>query len=134
MDYEKFLKDAMEIYNNEQSIDPCNYELDQEQEFVFKEAYEFFEYISKKYGGSVEEIDLPKGNLSKGLTAHSYLYDLYGNDLQRFIEVISDAYSVSMDADIDGMVNISIIIPGVYKRVDGSEDYVIKRIGGCDNE
>ena len=74
----------------------------------------FFKETAKKLGGKIESIDLDPVSPPNGVTANFIVFDLAGNEVQRFCDVIRECSAVSIDVTVDDEVSISCTIPNVF--------------------
>lgn len=112
MDYEKML---WELYEEEMSSrDNADYQpnIDQFQKLV--DAYVFFTDYASKYGGKVDKVKLIPKKENCGITAYFTLFAPFGDELQRFQEIMQDISAISIDSLTNGDVCISINIPNVF--------------------
>ena len=91
-----------------------DFALDPIQLRKFLDLLDFFEKAAKDLGGKIEAVDLDPLNPPTGLTASFVVFDLAGDDVQRFCDVIRNCSAISMDVTSDDKVCISCTIPKVF--------------------
>ena len=87
----------------------CRQQLDK-----FVEVLNFFIDMAEKSNGEVEPIELTPKEEVGGITATFLVFDLYGDDVQRFSKVISNCSAVTIDATADSRVCISVTVSQVF--------------------
>ena len=65
-----------------------DYVADLEQFRRYEEALDFFSDIARKCGGEVEACELIPKERHGGITATFTVFDVYGEDLKRFCEIM----------------------------------------------
>jgi len=97
-------------------FDPSDYEFDRAQLGNLIDLIEFFENAANDLGGKIESIDLDPADPPNGITANFIVFDLFGDDVKRFCDVIRNCSAISMDVTTDNEISISCTIPNVYVR------------------
>ena len=111
----EFAKQLMEAYDKEMAnANPEDYEIDPIQLKKMNDLIEFFKKAAKDLGGKIESIDLNPSKPPNGITANFIVFDLFGDDIQRFCDVIRHCSAISMDVTVNDEISISCTIPGVF--------------------
>lgn len=117
MDYTDYLREMWDEYESEMAQrHDDDYEVNDPQMRKLIETYAFFRQIAAKYNGIVDPFEIAPKKVSSGVTAHFYLFLLDGEDLKQFQTILGNFKSLSIDADMDGEVTISVNIPDVFKK------------------
>lgn len=95
---------------------PDDFEVDPDQMQKLHDLIEFFKKAAKDLGGKIESVRLDPLSPPNGITANFIVFDLFGDDVQKFCEVIRNCSAVSMDTTVNNEVSISCTIPGVFVR------------------
>lgn len=94
-----------------------DYEIDQEQMDKLCALYRFFlDTAGKLKDGEVELCKLVPKEEHGGVTATFLVFDVYGDNVKRFAEVISVCSAIGAEATADGRVCIDCTVPGVFKK------------------
>ena len=75
----------------------------------------FFIDTAKELNGSVEPVELVPREEHGGVTAKFIVFDIYGDDVQRFCDVMQFASAIGIDSTNDGIC-IAVTIPNVFVR------------------
>jgi len=97
-----------------EEFDPNDYEADPEQLAKLNDLVDFFKKAAKDLGGKIESISLDPANPPNGVTANFIVFDLFGDEIQRFCDVIRACSAISMDVTVNDEISISCTIPGVF--------------------
>ena len=97
------------------------FDVDREQLIKFFEVYRFFTKAAKEIGDAhIEPIKLVPREEHGGITATFLVFDMYGDILEAFKEVVQSLSALTIDATDDG-VCISVTVPRIFvrKKPDG---------------
>lgn len=112
---QEFVKRFMAAYHKEmEDFDPDEYQVNPEQLQKLINLIDFFKKAAKDLGGKIESIDIDPAAPPNGITANFIVFDLFGEDIQRFCEVIRHCSAISMDVTVKDEVSISCTIPNVF--------------------
>jgi hypothetical protein len=75
---------------------------------------EIFKKAAKDLGGKIESVSLDPSNPPSGVTANFVVFDLFGEDVQRFCDVIRSCSAISMDVNTNDEICISCTVPDVF--------------------
>ena len=113
-DYE-FAKRFMAAYNKElKDFDPDEYQVNLTQLQKLINLIDFFKKAAKDLGGKIDSIDIDPSSPPNGITANFIVFDIFGEDVQRFCDVLRHCSAVSMDVTVHDEVSISCTIPNVF--------------------
>lgn len=111
------LFDAWKIYehelNNRKNED---YYINKEQMSKVIRAYKFFDRITKENDDRLEEFKINPKEENAYITAYSYCWSFYNDDVKELLDILGCASGLSIDATSDGEVCISFVIPDVYRH------------------
>ena len=99
-----------------ETLDNKDYVINKPQMAKLLKLYDFFVKALENQSSRVELAALVPKELHGGLDVHCNLLYLYGDLIKEFSEVITNASAISIDALLDGTVNISMTVPNVYKH------------------
>ena len=91
-----------------------DYVVNQPQMDKLIKLLEFFLDSAKELKGNVEPVELRPREEHGGVTATFLVFDVYGDKVQKFCNVLSACSAVSIDAKTNGEVCISCTIPDVF--------------------
>ena len=101
-----------------ENINPDEYIVDIEQFRKLNNLVEFFKNTAKELGGKIESIDINPAEPPNGVTANFIVFDLFGDEIKRFCDVIQHCSAISMDVTVKDEICISCTIPGIFVRKD----------------
>lgn len=111
----EFARKLMEAYDKEvANASPEDYVTDPTQLQKLHDLVEFFKQAAADLGGRIESIELNPLNPPNGVTANFIVFDLFGDEIQRFCDVIRHCSAISMDVTVDNEISISCTVPGVF--------------------
>lgn len=111
---EEFAKRFIAAYEAAmQNIDPDEYTVDPVQVKKLNDLIEFFKQSANELGGKIESIDVGIG-ISNGITANFIVFDLFGDEVERFSDVIRHCSAVTMDVTESNEISISCTIPSIF--------------------
>lgn len=87
----------------------CRTQLDK-----FVEVMNFFIDMAEKCNGKVQPINLTPKEEVGGITATFLVFDLFGDDVKRFSQILSYCSAVTIDATTKGEVCISLTVSQVF--------------------
>jgi len=93
-----------------------DYEPVPEQMEKFTQAYAFFWKMSKKRKWEIEGISLEPKLETAGITVLSYAMDFSKAELDTLSEIVGNMSALSIDAKLNGQVEFSFNIPGVFRH------------------
>ena len=109
----------MVAYHKEmEDFDPDEYQINPQQLQKLVDLIDFFKKAAKDLGGKIESIDIDPAAPPNGITANFVVFDLFGEDVQRFCEVIRHCSAISMDVTINDEVSISCTVPNVFMPIE----------------
>lgn len=91
-----------------------DYVVNQPQMDKLIKLLEFFLDSAKELKGNVEPVELRPREEHGGVTATFLVFDVYGDNVKKFCNVLSACSAVSIDAKTNGEVCISCTIPDVF--------------------
>ena len=74
----------------------------------------YFENRAKELGGRVEDVSFSPTDPPNGITVDFEFFDLTGDEVQEFCDIISPCSAISMDVTDKNEISISCTIPNVY--------------------
>lgn len=95
-------------------VNPDDYVIDQVQLQKLNDLIEFFKTTAINLGGKIESVSLNPAAPSNGITANFIVFDLFGDEVQRFCDVIRHCSAISMDVTVDKEISISCTVPNIY--------------------
>ena len=112
-----FLGDVFELASEELNRrDNADYEIDPDNMQYLVMAYRFFIKKAHDHNGKIDPfVYNPKEEVGH-LDAHFYFFELSGDDLLGFSEILSHASAISIDATLDGVTHFSMNFPSVYRK------------------
>lgn len=112
---QEFAKRFMAAYRKEmEDFDPEEFQINPQQLKKLVDLIDFFKKAVKDLGGKIESIDIDPATPPNGITANFIVFDLFGEDVQRFCEVVRHCSAISMDVTVNDEVSISCTIPNVF--------------------
>ena len=90
-----------------------NYVVNQPQMDKFVEVLDFFMNAARKSNGNVEPVKLTPKEEHGGVTATFIVFDIYGEDIEKYCKVISYTSAITIDGTEDGIC-ISVTVPEVF--------------------
>lgn len=91
-----------------------HYEINEVQYKKLERVILYFKKYIKENGGSADPIDLTPNIGGNGLTCYFTLFDICGDEVQEFCDVIKGVSAFSLDATNDGQVCISVTVPNIF--------------------
>ena len=114
MTNEEYVRRLGLLYNNVLSLrDDNDYVINQPQMDKLVEVLTFFLDEGKKQDGKVEPVKLIPREEHGGVTATFLVFDIYGDTVQRFCDVMRHTSAITIDGVEDGIC-ISCTIPEVF--------------------
>lgn len=105
------------LYENEmKNRNPEDYVTNPLQMYRMIEAYRFFATRAEKNNWKLEPFKINPIQESGDIALDFNLMWLDGDDVQEFAKILSYASGVTIDATLDGVVHLSLIIPNVYTK------------------
>lgn len=93
-----------------------NYVINQPQMDKLIEVLDFFLDTAKKCSGEVEPVKLTPRTEHGGVTATFIVFDIVGDDIQRYCNVMRHTSAITIDGTEDGIC-ISVTVPNVFVPV-----------------
>lgn len=93
--------------------DDDNYVINQPQMDKLIEVLNFFLDAAQKSNGKVEPVGLVPKAEHGGVTATFIVFDIYGEDIQRYCDVMRYTSAITIDGTDDGIC-ISVTVPNVF--------------------
>lgn len=97
-----------------QEAERLNYCVNYTQFEKLDKIIKFFNGYIKDCGGAIQSVLLTPQEIHGGLTANFGVFDISGDQVAKFCDVLKDASAVSIDATLDGEVCISLTVPDVF--------------------
>lgn len=112
-----FEKRIWELYEREmQSRDNADYVVNKPQMQKLIDAYGFFEKLAIECGGEIEPFRIVAKEVNGGVTAYFRVFHIYGENIQRFSDIIRNVSALSIDSLTDGTVCLSMTVPRVFQH------------------
>lgn len=98
-----------------------DYVINQPQMDKFIEVFRFFLDMCRKSNGMIEaeSLDIMPKEGHEGLTARFLVFDIFGEDIQRFGDIIKYTSALTIDGDLDHKICISVTVPDVFIPASG---------------
>lgn len=113
---EEYVKRIGQLYSAVMNLrNDDDYVVNQPQMDKFVEVLEFFMDVAQKNNGRVEPVDLTPKEEHGGLTATFRIFDIYGDEIQKFCRAMSHTSAIGIDELEDGFC-ISVTIPNVFVK------------------
>ena len=93
-----------------------DYAVNQPQMDKFIEVLKFYMDAASDLDGSVDQVDISPAHEHGGVTATFIVFDLFGDQVQRFCSVMSACSALSIDVAEGDRVCISCTVPNVFLR------------------
>lgn len=94
-----------------------DYVVNQPQMDKFVEVLDFFMNEARENHGKIEPVNLSPKEEHGGVTATFIVFDIYGEDIQKFCKVMSYTSAITIDGTEDGIC-ISVTVPEVFVQKD----------------
>lgn len=118
MSNEQFVKEFGEQYLALlEKAENMHYKVNEVQFKKLVNLCEFFKNYIEENGGEAEPIDLNPAEIHSGLTVKFVVFDISGNEIQEFCEVVKNTTALSLDTTADGEVCISMTVPDVFVKI-----------------
>ncbi len=113
----EYVKRISQLYSAILNLrDDEDYAINQPQMDKLIEVLEFFMNAAQNSNGKVEPISLVPKEEHGGVTATFIVFDIYGDDIQRYCKVMSYTSAITIDGTEDGIC-ISVTVPEVFVPV-----------------
>lgn len=117
MNIEDFLRDTGGLYEYLLSLEnDSDYVVNDEQFQHLLDIIEFFDDICRECGGTYEPCELSPRRQHGGMTARFYVLSLNGDNIERFCNLMKHTSAISIDAETDGKVCLSVTVPYVFVK------------------
>ena len=93
---------------------PDDFDVDPVQMQKLNNLVEFFRKAAKDLDGKIVSVDLNPLNPPNGVTTRFIVFDLFGEDIQRFCDVVGNCSAISIDVTDSDEIEISCTIPNVF--------------------
>lgn len=113
---------ANAIHEYYESTRPENLMVNYEQMEKYANMINYFSQLAQENRLEMELPDPTQTNLNGELTIHSYCLDFDSYALFEFCEIFDDTMSIEIDAMIDGLINITIVVRNIYVERSGYDD------------
>lgn len=111
----EFARKIMNALGKEmEDVNTEDFEVNPDQMKKLSDLVEFFKKAAKDLGGKIESVSLDPSNPPSGVTANFVVFDLFGEDVQRFCDVIRSCSAISMDVNTNDEICISCTVPDVF--------------------
>lgn len=77
---------------------------------------DFFMSTAKKLNGRVKPVRLVPREEHGGVTASFIVFDIYGDDVKKFCDVMRHASAIGIDSMKNGEICIAVTIPNIFVR------------------
>lgn len=115
MTNEEYVRRLGILYNKVLSLrKDSDYIINQPQMEKLVALIEFFMDMANELEGKVEPVQLQPKEEHGGVTATFLVFDLYGEKVLRFCNVMKECSAITIDTTIQGEVCISCTIPDVF--------------------
>lgn len=115
---EEYVKRLGQLYEKVLSLrDDDNYVINQPQMDKLIEVLNFFLDAAQKCNGKVEPVKLTPRAEHGGVTATFLVFDIYGEDIQKYCKVMSYTSAITIDAAEDGIC-MSVTVPEVFVPIE----------------
>ena len=115
---EEYVKRLGQLYEKVLSLrDDDNYVINQPQMDKLVEVLNFFLDAAQKCNGKVEPVKLTPRAEHGGVTATFLVFDIYGEDIQKYCKVMSYTSAITIDAAEDGIC-MSVTVPEVFVPIE----------------
>lgn len=115
---EEYVKRLGQLYEKVLSLrDDDNYVINQPQMDKLIEVLNFFLDAAQKCNGRVEPVKLTPRAEHGGVTATFLVFDIYGEDIQKYCKVMSYTSAITIDATEDGIC-MSVTVPEVFVPIE----------------
>ena len=112
---EEYLAHLGSLYDKIMSLrKDSDYVVNQPQMDKFIEVLSFFRDTTKELNGRIEPVELIPREEHGGITAEFMVFDLSGDDVQRFCSVMQHVSAIDIDAKTDGTICIAVTVPNVF--------------------
>lgn len=98
----------------EDTFSPEDFKLNPIQYKKFNDLVVFFKKAAKDLGGKIDSTNIQRVFGVGDLTATFEVFDLAGDDIQRFCDVIRSCSAISMDVTSEDKICISCTVPDVF--------------------
>lgn len=115
---EEYVKRLGQLYEKVLSLrDDDNYVINQPQMDKLIEVLNFFLDAAQKCNGKVEPVKLTPRAEHGGVTATFLVFDIYGEDIQKYCKVMSYTSAITIDATDEGIC-MSVTVPEVFVPIE----------------
>lgn len=115
MDYDNMILELVQnAIDDVKGRNNADYMPNKPQMKKLSEAYRFFVKYANENNGRVDTLKLIPKMQHCGITAYFYLFAPFGDDLETFKCIIQNSSALSIDANVDGEICISLNIPDVF--------------------
>lgn len=117
MTNEEYVKRLGQLYDKVLSLrDDDDFVINQPQMDKLIEVLNFFLDTAEKSNGKVEPVKLVPRAEHGGVTATFVVFDIYGEDIQKYCDVMRHTSAITIDGTEDGIC-ISVTVPEVFVPV-----------------
>lgn len=118
MTNEEYVKRLGQLYDKILSLrDDDDYAINQPQMDKLIEVLNFFLDAAQKCDGKVEPVKLTPKTEHGGVTATFVVFDIYGEDVQRYCDVMRYTSAITIDSTEEGIC-ISVTVPEVFVPIE----------------
>lgn len=110
----KFGKEYLKVLENAQDR---QFKINEENFEKLHKIVEFFKHYVSENGGNIDKIDVAPEEIHAGLTASFVVFDISGEQIQAFAEVIKGASAFGIDTTTDGKLCIGITVGNVFEEI-----------------
>lgn len=111
---EEYVKRLGQLYEKILSLrSDDNYVINQPQMDKLIEVLNFFLDATRKCTGKIDPVKLTPRAEHGGVTATFLVFDIYGEDIQKYCKVMSYTSALTIDGTDDGIC-ISVTVPNVF--------------------
>lgn len=114
MTNEAYVQRLGQLYDKVLSLrDDDDYVINQPQMDKLVDVLDFFLDAAKKCEGTVEPVKLIPSAEHGGVTSTFVVFDIFGDDVQKFCDVMRNTSAITIDSTNDGIC-ISVTVPEVF--------------------
>lgn len=109
----KFGEEYLKVLNNAQNK---QFNINEENFEKFHRIVEFFKHYVEENGGGVLKVDVTPEEIHSGVEASFVVFDITGDKIKAFADVIKGASAFGIDSTTDGKICISITVADVFSE------------------
>jgi hypothetical protein len=119
MTNEEYVKRIGQLYDKILSLrNDDDYAINQPQMDKLLDVLNFFLDVAEKNDGKVEPVQLVPKAEHGGVTATFVVFDIFGDDIQRYCDVMRHTSAITIDSTNEGSICISVTVPEVFTPIN----------------